>query len=208
MTAKPQLVLDLAGVLVSNISPALWLKFAEGTGISFQNIKEQFDGVRKELWTGSIREEEFWEWLSIRISQINMQQAREMLIQSLEPLPGLSRLVHWSHAADIHIVSNHCKEWLGPTLEKVEPYAKSITISNQVGLSKPDLRIFQHVEKQFEHSSRTIIYIDDQEKNLKPAAELGWTTLLADKDHRWIEQVEPMLNNKAAFISEIKETGA
>jgi len=193
MAAKPQLVLDLAGVLVSNISPALWLKFAEGTNLSFQDIKEQFDEVRKELWTGRIREEEFWEWLSIRIRQINKHQARALLIQSLEPLPGLYRLATWSQIADIHIVSNHCKEWLTPTLERVEPYAKSITISNQVGLSKPDIRIFQHVEKQFAHSNQTIIYVDDQEKNLKRAMELGWSTLLADQEHRWIEQVDQLL---------------
>ncbi|WP_127591399.1 HAD-IA family hydrolase [Paenibacillus lautus] len=192
MTAKPQLVLDLAGVLVSNFSPVVWLKLSEGSEISFQDIRGQFDEIRKDLWTGKIKEEEFWGWMSQRMKKINKEQARELLMQSLEPLPGLNYLAEWSEIADIHILSNHCKEWLEPILERVEPYSRSITISNQVGLSKPDIRIFQHVGKQFE-SGQTVVYIDDQEKNLNPVIELGWKTLLADKEHKWIEQVEPML---------------
>lgn len=71
----------------------------------------------------------------------------------------------------------------------------SITVSNQVGLRKPDIRIYQHVGKQFE-SGQTVVYIDDQEKNLKPVIKLGWKTLLADKEHKWIEKVEPMIRNE------------
>ena len=55
MTAKPQLVLDLAGVLVSNFSSAFWLTLAEGSEISFQDIRVQFDEVRRDLWTGEGR---------------------------------------------------------------------------------------------------------------------------------------------------------
>ena len=126
------------------------------------------------------------------MKQINKEQARALLIQSLEPLPGLNYLAEWSEIADIHILSNHCKEWLESILERVEPYTKSITISNQVGLRKPDIQIYQHVGKQFE-AGQTVVYIDDQEKNLKPVIELGWKTLLADKEHKWIEKVEPMI---------------
>nr|WP_304150464.1 HAD-IA family hydrolase [Paenibacillus lautus] len=115
------------------------------------------------------------------------------MTQSLQPLPGLNYLAQWSEIADIHVLSNHCKEWLEPILEKVEPYARSITISNQVGLRKPDLQIYKHVVKQFERSERTVVYVDDQQKNLKPAIDLGWKTLLADPEHKWIDQVGPML---------------
>ncbi|MGG4345708.1 HAD-IA family hydrolase [Paenibacillus lautus] len=192
MTARPQLVLDLAGVLISNFSSAVWLQLSEGSEISFHDIREQFDEVRKDLWTGKIKEDEFWEWMSLRMKQINKEQGRTLLMQSLEPLPGLNYLAEWSEIADIHILSNHCREWLEPILERVEPYTRSITISNQVGLRKPDIRIYQHVGKQFE-SGQTVVYIDDQEKNLNPVIELGWKTLLADKEHKWIEKVESMM---------------
>ncbi|MGE7823278.1 HAD family hydrolase [Paenibacillus sp. NPDC093718] len=200
MTAKPQLVLDLAGVLVSNFSSTFWLQLSKGTEISFQDIREQFDEIRKDLWTGKIKEDDFWEWMSLRVKQIDKEQARALLIQSLEPLPGLNYLAEWSEIADIHILSNHCKEWLEPILERVEPHTKSITISNQVGLSKPDIRIYQHVSKQFEDLGQTVVYIDDQEKNLKPVNELGWKTLLADKEHEWIVKVEQMIGTRGRTL--------
>ncbi|WP_258166562.1 hypothetical protein [Paenibacillus sp. PCH8] len=35
----------MAGVLVSNFSSSFWFRLSEGTNISFQDIKEQFDEV-------------------------------------------------------------------------------------------------------------------------------------------------------------------
>ena len=63
--------------------------------------------------------------MSLRMKQINKEQARALLIQSLEPLPGLNYLAEWSEIADIHILSNHCKEWLESILERVEPIQRA-----------------------------------------------------------------------------------
>lgn len=197
MNGKPQLVLDLAGVLVSNLSSTFWLAICGESGLSFQHIREQFNEVRKDLWTGKLREDDFWIWLCNRIHRVSREKARELLIQSLEPLPAIHSLAQWSQIADIHILTNHCKEWLEPILNTIEPYTKSITISNQVGLSKPDIQIYHHVAAYFEHNGGPhpmILYIDDQEKNLVPAINLGWNTLLADNKFQWIHQVEPILS--------------
>jgi len=194
---KPQLVLDLAGVLVSNFSSTFWPAVCGESGLSFQRIREQFDEVRKDLWTGKLREDDFWIWLCNRIHWVNREEARKLLIQSLEPLPAIHSLGQWSQIADIHVLSNHCKEWLVPILDQIKPHTKSITISNQVGLSKPDIQIYHHVAEYFDDygdSHPMVLYIDDQEKNLIPAINLGWNTLLADNEHQWLHQVEPILS--------------
>ncbi|MWV43343.1 HAD-IA family hydrolase [Paenibacillus sp. HJL G12] len=199
MIAKPQLVLDLAGVLVSNFSKTFWLEVSGGSDISFQDMKEQFNEIRKDLWTGKMKEEHFWAWIRERVQRMSKEEAQESLIHSLEPLPGFIHLERWSRIADIHILSNHCKEWLEHVLTELEPYTRSITISNQVGLCKPDIQIFKYVEQYFDKDvcNGTILYIDDQEKNLKQAKSLGWNTLLADQEHTWIEKVEPILLRNA-----------
>lgn len=54
------------------------------------------------------------------------------------------------------------------------------TISNQVGYCKPNIEIYELIQ--------SLIYgtaLDDQAKNMKPAAKLGWETLLADEQHHW-----------------------
>ncbi|WP_261300933.1 HAD family hydrolase [Paenibacillus andongensis] len=192
MMAKPQLVLDIAGVLVNNLSSLFWKELGTGSGVTFQVLKEQFNEIRKGLWTGNLKEEQFWIWLIDRYPGINKDRARDILIGTLEPLPSVQFLEQWSRIADIHLLSNHCREWIEPVLSKLEGDIKSVTISNQVGICKPDIRIYELVERYFECKDR-ILYIDDQEKNLKPAMSLGWNILIADDQNNWIKEVEPLL---------------
>lgn len=192
MGARPQLVLDVAGVLVNNFSSTFWKELGTDSGVTFQAIKEQFNEIRRDLWTGKLKEEQFWLWLVDFYPSINKDRARDILIRTLEPLPSVHYLEQWSRIADIHLLSNHCREWLEPILSNLEVYTKSVTISNQVGCCKPDIEIYQIVEPHFE-SKDLVLYIDDQEKNLKPAISLGWKTLLADEYNHWIREVELIL---------------
>jgi FMN phosphatase YigB (HAD superfamily) len=195
MNGKPQLVLDIAGVIASNLSPLFWreLELRSGNG----ELKGRFDrDIRRRLWTGELREEQFWDWLGEQCPNIRPNEARKLLMQALKPLPAYERLQSWSRTADIHLVSNHCQEWLDPVLSGVQKYVQSVTISNQVGCCKPDLAIYRLVAERLESQS-PILYVDDQEKNLQPAAALGWKTLLADPDQRWIVKVDSLLKEEA-----------
>ncbi len=192
MTAKPQLVLDVAGVLVSNLSDLFWQELAINVGTTDEILKEQLNTIRKELWTGNMKEEQFWIWLSSRFRSMNKKLAYELLNRTMKPLPAIDYLEEWSRIADIHLLSNHCKEWLEPIILEIESFTKSITISNQVGYCKPMHQIYKIVEKHFEHKG-LILFVDDQEKNLKPVHNLGWRTLLADDDNKWIDDVKPIL---------------
>ncbi|MEC0238441.1 HAD-IA family hydrolase [Paenibacillus dokdonensis] len=195
MEDRPQLVLDIAGVLVNNISSVFWKELVVVSGVTLQVIKEQFNEIKRDLWTGNLMEEQLWVWLVHHYPGINTDRAREILIKTLEPLPSVQYLEQWSRIADIHLLSNHCREWLEPILTVFKRHTKSITISNQVGLCKPDIQIYEWVVSHFEFNER-VLYVDDQEKNLKPAISLGWETLLADDNNHWIKDIEPKLIQK------------
>ncbi|CAM3949671.1 HAD-IA family hydrolase [Cohnella lubricantis] len=189
MKSKPQLVLDIAGVLVNNISSDFWEELGRESGVTFQVIKERFDEIRRNLWTGILREDQFWIWLVDCFPGINKERSKENLIRSLELLQPAGYLEQWSQNADIHLLSNHCKEWIDPILTSIKRYTKNVIISNQVGLCKPDTQIYELIESRFESKDR-VLYVDDQEKNLKPANKLGWNTLLADNQNKWVNDVE------------------
>lgn len=193
MDARPQLVLDISGVLVNNLSSVFWKEISASSGVAIQEIKEQFNEIKRDLWTGNLKEEKLWIWLVNRYPGINKDRARDILIHTLEPLPSVQYLEQWNRIADIHLLSNHCIEWLEPMLAALKGHTKSITISNQVGLCKPDIRIYEMVQSHFECKDR-VLYVDDQEKNLKPAISLGWKTLLADEHNNWIKEIEPIMN--------------
>ncbi|WP_440119236.1 HAD-IA family hydrolase [Paenibacillus sp. QZ-Y1] len=67
-----------------------------------------------------------------------------------------------------------------------------VYMSNQVGYCKPNIEIYELVQSHI-HRTAHIIYVDDQAKNLKPATELGWETLLADQQHHWIAVIDEWL---------------
>lgn len=192
MPSKPQLVLDIAGVLVDNLSVAFWYELASKSGTSLPILKARLNEIRQDLWTGRMKEPQFWEWLSDLYPSINKMDGYELLHRTMNMLPAVQYLVRWSGIADIHLLSNHCQEWLAPLLDRVEKHTTSMTISNQVGYCKPQPEIYAIVKAYMPHQDR-IVYVDDQDKNFAPAETLGWITVLADDQHRWIGRLESIL---------------
>ncbi len=53
---------------------------------------------------------------------------------------------------------------------------EDIIVSGRVGLCKPEPEIYELASRRFGYSANEILFIDDREENLEPAAKLGWTT--------------------------------
>jgi len=53
-------------------------------------------------------------------------------------------------------------------------YFSGFVLSKDVGLVKPDKRIFEKIHELTKSRGDEIVFIDDQEKNIPPAKELGW----------------------------------
>ncbi|MBD0380180.1 HAD family hydrolase [Paenibacillus sedimenti] len=195
MMKKPQLILDMAGVIITNLSPSFWEEIATTADISYNDLKTLFKNeVRDHLWTGVISEEEFWTWLHNHFPILEVRYTRPLINKHLVPLPAIEQISKWSDKADIHLLSNHRNEWLAPLLNPISKYLKSITISSEVGNCKPDPKIYQLVQEKIVHRTTSIIYVDDQQKNLIPAEELGWETVFADQEGKWVTEITNRLN--------------
>ncbi|MBW7476912.1 HAD-IA family hydrolase [Paenibacillus oenotherae] len=193
MNTKPQLVLDIGGVLLANLSPLFWQELTSDTVITHAELTSRYKAQMSEaLWRGAITEEQFWHWICEQCSSIDGGHARALLRSKLTPLPALNLLPEWSRIADIHLLSNHRMEWIMPCLASVEPFIQSMTISSQVGVSKPHAPIYRHAASELRPSQR-VLFVDDLETNLLEASRLGWDTLLADEQGAWLHKVIPLL---------------
>lgn len=83
---------------------------------------------------------------------------------------------------------------LDPLLDPIKPYLKSVTISSSIGYCKPDPKIYEIVKSRLE-TDLQVIFVDDQEMNMKPAKDLLWNTLITDKNGNWIKRLENILYN-------------
>ncbi|SFS41772.1 haloacid dehalogenase superfamily, subfamily IA, variant 3 with third motif having DD or ED [Paenibacillus sp. 453mf] len=59
-------------------------------------------------------------------------------------------------------------------------------------MCKPDASIYNNLHDRLEQFVE-IYFVDDQERNLIPAREKGWETILADSDGQWIETINELL---------------
>lgn len=194
---RPQLVLDIGGVLATNLSPLFWQLIAAEAAVSEDALYEAYKRqVSEQLWTGSLSEEQFLSWIKVQAPNIQAQQARAFIDRSLQPLPAIEKIAEWSLLADIHLLSNHLPAWVEPIVNPINKYLKSITISSETGLRKPHPEIYRRVAGHLPKDT-VVLFVDDQHKNLKQAASLGWRTLLADEDSRWISMVLPLLQGRS-----------
>jgi len=190
---KPQLVLDIGGVLATNLSPLFWQLLATKAIISEEALYSEYkQQISERLWTGQITEEQFWEWITAFTPSLNHAQARSFIDRCLRPLPAIEEMSKWSTVADIHVLSNHLPSWVEPIITPIKPFLKSITISSEAAFQKPHPAIFDKVTAQLPPEC-FVLFVDDHPKNTKQAALHGWQTLLADEEGRWISHVLPLL---------------
>ncbi|GAE37502.1 HAD-IA family hydrolase [Halalkalibacter akibai] len=192
MSQKTNLVLDIAGVIATNFSPIFWECLSLRFEVSYDDLIKFRKEVREQLWTGKITDEEFWDKLIERFPTIDKEYAVTKLLSVIKPLPALEEIPLWSNYANIHLLSNHRIEWVEHIIRPVEVYIKSITISGEVGFCKPQVDIYLKVNSYL-NGNENVLFVDDQEKNLIEARNLGWNTLLADDKYKWIKNVSHQL---------------
>lgn len=193
---KHQLILDVAGVLVTNISPRYWEEIAELANATNKDLKTMFKlHIRDRYWSGVLPEEAFWDWLRKECSNVEITVAKTMLSKHLQTMPAFERIPEWGQLADVHLISNHREEWLTPILKPLTPYLHSVTVSSNVGCCKPQAEIYELVQLKLDRN-RPVTFVDDQQKNLKPAQDMRWNTVIADREGQWIERVEFILGNR------------
>lgn len=195
MEKKPQLLLDMGGVLVENLTE-FWDEVVSIAKSPYTEVRAKYKAeMSDKLWSGSISEEGFWIWLTNNYPSIDKAHIRNSLIQALKPLPAFNLLKEWSKYADIHILSNHRAEWIKPILAPVDKHITSIIISSEVGYFKPNPAIYEQAITKMTSTSY-VLFVDDKEKNLEIARQIGWQTLLADSRGLWSNKVIPFLKDK------------
>jgi putative hydrolase of the HAD superfamily len=186
---RPQLILDIGGVLVTDLTPSFWDWVAATANVPNYQVLSWFrQDVRIALWTGAITEGQFWTRFATRFPTVDAGAARARLSASLQPLPALTHLADWTQVADIHLLSNHRREWIAPILGPVMHHVRSVTLSSVVGCCKPHPDIYAVAAAKLPPGAVTV-FVDNQQKNLLPARALGWKTVYADAQGTWMHRL-------------------
>ena len=97
-------------------------------------------------------------------------------------IPGTIDVLADLRAAGVRLLalSNWSAETFPVARERFEFLAwfEEIVISGEVGVNKPDRRIFEHLMEHFDIEPRATLFIDDSSANVEAAEELGFGAIL------------------------------
>lgn len=184
------IVLDVGGVLYTNLLPPLTCAVARATACDEDTVSSacESEGLRDGLWRGHISPDDFWSSLGKRLGcRLDSAYWNEQCL--VLQVPVLSRLLlnKLLPTCDVALLTNHRMEWLLPVLER-DGLGKSfspIVISSTEGFVKPEREIYQCLERLLRRPYDRRLFVDDKPANLQPAEQLGYQTIVADTGHDW-----------------------
>jgi putative hydrolase of the HAD superfamily len=202
-TSITTLLFDFGGVLVRTQSRQARLRWDTRLG--------QLPGTGEKLLLesahsratqrGEIAEAVHWEWVrqQLGLTPLGLTQFRHDFFAGDYPTPALSWLPKLHSQYRIGLLSNFwgsVRGWLGEL--GVLGCFDDVVFSAEVGLAKPDPRIYTLALSRLACQPQQALFIDDFEHNLVPARQLGMQTLWADAGSEWVKTLAALYssNNK------------
>lgn len=171
------LILDAHGVVFNNPLPSFLIRLAQMTGQSGDDVLRRWhDELRTQAWTGGISDDEIWHRLTGGRGDPECWQSLLETCYALGPVG--SRLGLLPKELPIWILSNHRTLWLHRRLKRfgLAERFEQVIVSDEVGLVKPDSRLFQMVMDRVPDSKR-VLFIDDNSQNLEAASLAGMESM-------------------------------
>lgn len=145
-----------------------WDKLDEGTG-SNEEVKCRIcERLPERLHTVAIEIYENW-YLNIPL----IEGMYEILTSLKEKGKKLFLLSNISKL----FTENYHKN---PDVKKILNLFDGLVFSGEIGIAKPDLKIFDYITKKYNLVKESTIFIDDNESNIKSAKEFGISAYLFD----------------------------
>ena len=196
------LIIDFGGVLTTPLQDAL-AGFAEALGIELQDLVRVAlglytgtdDRLVHDFETGAISEEEFAEGFAARLEEASgVQVPPEGLVQRMFAVDLEEDM--WSAVETIKsagfktaLLSNSWGTSLYPRT-RLAGIFDSLVISGEVGMRKPDPRIYALALEQIEVEAQRSVFVDDHPGHLAAATALGMATILHRSPEETIAELE------------------
>jgi len=165
---------------------------AQGEGLPKQyesgqiTPQQYFEGVRA-LTGANISESQFAEVSAEKFFLIprTIQLMRQLRVGGIEKLALLSNTSEWDYNLGFL-----------PVLRRANPSSwgdfDAVTLSYQVGVKKPDLRIWQDCLRKLNIPGRACVYLDDIQEYAKDATDLGMygiQTILHENEEKGYREI-------------------
>lgn len=181
------LIFDLGNVVLTNDwhydCPEKFQAYSDYFSITYDDMERGWNAFWPQFCIGEITEDEFWSGFlkTAGAKKMDINQAKKLWrdyqkqIQNMLDLLGKLK-EHYRLAA----LTTISKEWLDYKREKynLDSYFEVIVSSGYSGLAKPDPKIYRTFLKKLNVKPQECLFIDDSQRTLPPAEDLGIKTIL------------------------------
>jgi HAD superfamily hydrolase (TIGR01549 family) len=135
---------------------------------------ERIRDVYLQASVGAITSAQLWNRLGIPVDGTDQDYCTRHAITD-----GLRDFLATQRTVRLACLSNDISEWSALLRRRfaIEDAFEAWLVSGDVGLRKPDPRIYALLARRLGVDGSEIIFVDDRPPNLDTAAERGWTTV-------------------------------
>lgn len=174
------LIFDFGDVFV-NLNKDIAIDEFKKLGLN--GLNEDLTNLNFQFETGEITEQEFLEGFKKHLPDASIMAIREAWnsvigefplyrLEFLQLLAGKFRLFLLTNTDSIHI--DHFEQQVGMTFSRdFYQCFEKVYYSYEMGMRKPDQRIFEYLIKKHDLSPRRTLFIDDKKENTDAAESVG-----------------------------------
>ncbi len=195
------IIFDCGGVIKS--SHKYEGEIALAYEISSEAVAEAIKPLMEDFWKGLISENNFWKKLSTCLKKpvpenkniLWRKSYKETFFVYQEMIEFIKRIK--KQKIKTAILSNIAIPHLEIIKNNIDlANFDTVIFSCEVGLAKPDSKIYLLVTQKLDEKPQECIFVDDLEENLMPAEKLGMKTILAKNPQQVIKDVSAILKEE------------
>jgi putative hydrolase of the HAD superfamily len=194
MSAINTIFFDWGGVIAGDPDDGFWANLLKDRGATHAQAAEIYDTYMQRFMRGEISEEECWNELRQHYGLV----IPENISEEFKKWKGLIKnddvvaLIDEARSAGLQVAL--LTNVIEPTYNVLSDtgnydYFDEVIASCRVGYAKPQTEIYQLALEKLHTTAEQSLFIDDKQKNLDPATQMGFTTILATDSEQTVRDV-------------------
>ncbi len=174
-------IFDIGGVYLKGSRKDIYSSLSEQSEVDFEFIKSQLNKFYTELEDTDF----FWRKIADILKQKDYGKVRKIWLEAVEKKfvvnKKVKEIIENLKKSNYKIAALTDTNIVHSTFIKKMGYYKPfdvVILSSEVGVKKPDIKIYKIVTEKLLLKPKECIYIDDNKRNLIPAKKLGMKTIL------------------------------
>lgn len=153
-----------------------------------------YTNIFNDLMEGKLTEEDFWNKI-IKMSNIDMSANMLSAItrNNFKEIEGVRSLINILKLDyKLGLLSNHAREWIEYCEDKFK-YGHLFDVSlysYEVGLKKPDSKIFELMLERLAVEAKNCVFVDDNEENVLMANKLGIKSIQFHTSEKLVKELK------------------